>query len=248
MTTPEVNPAGSGPDPAGPVLVTGAASGIGLATIDVLVRAGRSVLAWDLTAAPDEGGGPRGERVRTDVVDASDEVAVRAGLARALAAGCAPVELVNCAGPPSSAGLNFEEGLVGVVNCVRIPVEQWLTTPGAEQGVVVSVASIAGNLVGGEGNSWYAAGKAALAGYTRYLARHRPRGIRACAVAPALVSTPRVAHLLDSPAIQQGLARNPMGRAASAREVAEVLGFLVSPAAAYLNGVVIPVDGGLTIV
>ena len=107
--------------------------------------------------------------------------------------------------------------------------------------------SIAGTVVAGEGPAWYATGKAGLLGYSRWLARHRPRGVRSNAVAPGLVDTPRVNTWLDTPGVVAGLQRNPLGRPAQPADVAAVLAFLVSPAAVYLNGALVPVDGGLTV-
>lgn len=93
----------------------------------------------------------------------------------------------------------------------------------------------------------YATAKAAVEGLTRAVAvDHGPDGIRTNAVALGSISTPRYEeYRLGHPEVDaQMAALHPLGRVGTAAEVAEVVAFLLSPAAAYLNGVVLPVDGG----
>ena len=94
---------------------------------------------------------------------------------------------------------------------------------------------------------WYAATKAAATGYTRHLAVHRADRIRANAVAPGMVATPRSAGFADSEPLVRALARNPLGRMAEADEIAWTILFLLSPLASYVNGVLLVVDGGWTV-
>jgi NAD(P)-dependent dehydrogenase (short-subunit alcohol dehydrogenase family) len=151
--------------------------------------------------------------------------------------------VICCAGPGSWSGISFDEGLLGIVNCTRTVVEEWLRCDLSEDGSVVTVASIAA-FIGSHVTPWYAAGKAALVGYTHYLAANRPRGIRANAVAPGLIDTPRTASFQGGSSGLQIVARTPLGRVGSAHEVAATLLFLASPAASYVNGAVLVVDGG----
>jgi 3-oxoacyl-[acyl-carrier protein] reductase len=106
------------------------------------------------------------------------------------------------------------------------------------------VSSVVG-LSGGAGQSSYAASKAGLVGFSRSLARELgTRGITSNVVAPGFVDTDMTAELSDDRKAQV-LASIPAGRTARAEEVAAVLAFLASDEASYVNGAVVPVDGGL---
>ena len=110
---------------------------------------------------------------------------------------------------------------------------------------LVNISSIAGNFQGGGEaiQPFYPTSKAAIVGYTRYLATRYRGAPRANAVAPGLIITPRTIPFLDIPVIAATAARIPMGRLGFAEEIASAVLFLMSPAAAYINGVLLPVDG-----
>jgi NAD(P)-dependent dehydrogenase (short-subunit alcohol dehydrogenase family) len=234
------------------VVVTGAASGIGRAVALVAAECGLAVAGWDVD---DEGlatldaelvaAGARALTVRADV---GDESGVETALERTTAELGAVACLVNNAGPSSYGGLAFDEALAVAVGSVRRVTEAWLAQPGSQGGSVVNVASVAGPITGGGAAAWYPAAKAAITGYTRYLAVERPHGIRANAVAPGFTATPRTAAFLDSDAGRAAVARTPLRRAAAASEVARPILFLLSPAASYVNGALLPIDGGLVVV
>jgi 3-oxoacyl-[acyl-carrier protein] reductase len=114
----------------------------------------------------------------------------------------------------------------------------------AKHGRLLFVSSVVG-LSGGAGQASYAASKAGLVGFSRSLARELGgRGITSNVVAPGFVDTDMTAELTDVRR-EQVLASIPAGRTANADEVAAVLSFLASDEASYVNGAVIPVDGGL---
>jgi len=214
------------------VIVTGGASGIGAAIVRLAAQQGLRPVIWDLT--PTDGG---------LVVDVRDPVAVTTALQES-----GPARfLVNNAGPASGgAPLGFTEGLTATAGSVEAVTAAWLATGPPEGAALVNIASVAGNLVGTD-SAWYSAGKAAIAGYTRHLATRIAPAVRANAVAPGFIDTPRMAGFGDTPLGRDLIARNPMRRAGRPEDVAAAVLFLLSPAAAYINGVLLPVDGGWTI-
>ena len=114
----------------------------------------------------------------------------------------------------------------------------------ARAGRIVGIGSVLGQ-VASQGNAVYGATKAAMLAYVRSLAiESARRGVTVNYVAPGFVDTemmaPYAAHR------SQAEARVPAGRFARLEEVAAVVGFLVSPAAGYVTGAYLPVDGGLT--
>jgi 3-oxoacyl-[acyl-carrier protein] reductase len=112
-------------------------------------------------------------------------------------------------------------------------------------GRIVNLSSAVA-LRGNAGQTAYAASKAALVGLTTSLAREVGlKGITVNAICPGLVDTEMTSHL-DDRARAYYLDQTPIGRTATLKEVAAVVRFLMSEDASYVNGAVIPVDGGLT--
>lgn len=229
-------------------VVTGAGSGIGRATTELLLANGVTVAGWDIVAdgldelaeqAADEGPAFRGYLV--DVTNPDSVADAFAAVARDLGSVGA---LVNNAGPPSWTEFTFSNGVAAALGSMQCVTSAWLDTPGAANGSLVNVASVSGAFLGFSPSDWYAAAKAGIVGYTRNLAHDRPSGIRANAVAPGVTSTPRTQAMLASDVGIDIVQRNPMGRVGEARDVASAIVFLLAPASSYINGVVIPVDGG----
>jgi NAD(P)-dependent dehydrogenase (short-subunit alcohol dehydrogenase family) len=225
------------------VIVTGAGSGIGRSVAVRAAQVGLSVSAWDLdpdtvaaTVATITAAGGTASAV---VADVGDPAAVAAGI------GVTPGArfLVNNAGPPSSVDLDFEAALSLAVGSMRRVTEAWLATSPPAGASLVNLASVAGNWIG-TGSDWYTTAKAAIAGYTRYLAAYRSGEVRANAVAPGMTDTPRIAGFADSEMGQRVLSRIPFGRMADPDEIAWAILFLLSPLASYINGALLPVDGG----
>lgn len=234
------------------VIVTGAAHGIGQAVARAAARQGLAVAVWDLdgdaaaalaTELRDTGASTLGL-----AVDVTDDGQVARGMERTVAELGAAGFLVNNASPSSYGDTTFADGLLGGVDSARRVTEAWLSHDGARDGSLVNVSSVAGALTGGGAADWYPTAKAGLVGYTRYLAVHRPQGIRANAVAPGFTRTRRTVDLFASEAGRANLERNPLRRAAEPAEIAAPILFALSPAASYVNGVLLPVDGGTVVV
>jgi NAD(P)-dependent dehydrogenase (short-subunit alcohol dehydrogenase family) len=229
--------------PGDTVIVTGAGSGIGRSVAIRAAQVGLTVSAWDLNAsavadtvaAVTAGGGT----ATAVVADVGDPAAVAAGFEVTPGARF----LVNNAGPPSTVDLEFEAALALAVGSMRRMTEAWLATSPPPGAALVNLASVAGTFIG-TASDWYSSAKAAIAGYTRYLASYRSDEVRANAVAPGMTDTPRLAGFAGSDMGQRVLARIPMHRMAEPDEIAWAILFLLSPLASYVNGVVLPVDGG----
>ncbi len=122
----------------------------------------------------------------------------------------------------------------------------WEEMAARKSGCIINVTSIAGRNGGGPGAAAYAAAKGGLLTYTKALARElAPHGIRVNAIAPGVISTPYHERYSSPELFQKYLASVPMGRAGTAEEVADVLVFLASPAARYMTGETVEVNGGM---
>jgi meso-butanediol dehydrogenase/(S,S)-butanediol dehydrogenase/diacetyl reductase len=114
------------------------------------------------------------------------------------------------------------------------------------KGCIINLSSASG-LGGDWGLSSYTAAKGAVTNFTRSLAlEYGSRGVRVNAVAPSLTATDATADLAKSEAVMAGFRdRLPIGRAATPDDIAGVIAFLASEDAVFVNGVILPVDGGL---
>ncbi len=225
-------------------LVTGGNRGIGLAIARRLKAAGDAVTVTSRSGA----GVPGLTVVKCDVRDAS---AVDAAFAAA-EAGQGPVEiLVANAGitrdqllalmSEDDFGAVLDTNLTGAYRVAKRAVRGMIRM---RRGRIIFISSVVG-LLGSGGQANYAASKAGLVGLARSLARELgTRSITVNVVAPGFVDTDMTAALPDDKkaAILAGV---PLGRYASAEEVAATVAFLASGDAAYITGAVIPVDGGL---
>ncbi|KMM44686.1 3-oxoacyl-ACP reductase [Cellulomonas sp. A375-1] len=226
------------------VLVTGANRGIGRAIAERFVAAGDRVATIYRSGELPEGVfGVVGDMRHTASVDAAF-TAVEAELG--------PVEvLVANAGVTRDQLLmrmtdeEFDEvldvNLKGAFRCARRAAKGMIRL---RRGRIVLISSVVG-LYGGAGQVNYAASKSALVGVARSITRELGgRGITANVVAPGFIDTDMTRALPDATQASYKAAI-PAGRFAQPDEVAAAVEFLASPAAAYISGAVLPVDGGL---
>jgi len=139
----------------------------------------------------------------------------------------------------------LDVNVVGSVFCAREAVKRMSTRHNGRGGSIVNISSIAARL-GGSGD-WihYAASKGAVETLTVGLAREvAQEGIRVNAVAPGLIETGLHAAAGAPDRLQRLAPGIPMGRPGTAEEVAETVLWLISPAASYITGAIIPVGGG----
>lgn len=235
-------------------LVTGGGSGIGSACVAMLAHRGARVIIADRDTGT-SAAVAQAHDARAEPLDVTDAAAVTDLLTRLEADGWLPDILINSAGvrefadplaiSPTDWTRVLSINLTGTF-LVAQAVARALRN-GSRAGAIVNVASTSG-LLASEQRAAYVASKHGVVGLTRQLALELgPVGIRVNAVAPGVVRTPMTATYFEDPAMLERL-RNayPLGRAAEAEEVAEVILFLASDRARYVTGAVVPVDGGYT--
>jgi NAD(P)-dependent dehydrogenase (short-subunit alcohol dehydrogenase family) len=240
-------------------LVTGAGSGIGRATAQLLAKRGLVVALTDI----DEATGQHTERLIAEAdgeasfvrADASDEAQMEAAVSFTLDTFGALDVAVNNAGFARVGDRIHEVSqkdwddvmavvLRGVWLCMRAEIAAMLEQGG---GSIVNVASIAGLAGSGNRSGAYSAAKHGVVGLTRTAALEYARdGIRVNAVCPGQIATPRVeARIASDPEMAQRLVgAHPMGRLGRVEEVAEAIAWLCSPASSFVNGHPLAVDGG----
>ncbi|HXS51912.1 MAG TPA: SDR family oxidoreductase [Usitatibacter sp.] len=236
-------------------LVTAAGAGMGRAAVLAFAREGARVLATDVNAdlVKDLAGKDGVETARLDVLD---DAAV-AGFVEETGA----VDILfNCAGWVHQGSLlecsiadwdrSFDLNVRGMFVMCKAMVPKMIAKGG---GVILNMSSVLGAGKAAPNRLAYASSKAAVQGFTRALAiDHVRQGIRVNCVCPGTVDTPSLGERIQAfadpaQARKDFIARQPMGRLATAEEIAEAFVFLVSDESSFMTGQAVYVDGGMSL-
>ena len=236
------------------VIVTGGASGIGLATARRFSLEGCKVASWDVKDGEAQAGG------LFQKVDVSSAASVESAVEEVAARLGTVYVLVNNAGilrdgqlvkykDGALAGVMSDEqfdavigvNLKGVFTCTRAVVPRMIQ---GGCGVILNASSVVG-LYGNFGQTNYVAAKAGVIGMTRVWARELGKyQIRVNAVAPGFISTDMVKRMPEK--ILQGMVgRTPLGRMGQPEDIANAYAWLASDQASFITGTVLSVDGGV---
>jgi NAD(P)-dependent dehydrogenase (short-subunit alcohol dehydrogenase family) len=245
-------------------IITGAASGIGLATVERFVQEGAKVVLADNQAAEVERETKRlrdaGFPVLASVMDVTSTADVRRTVAAAVK------EFGRLDTIFANAGIGYTGDLLGTTDedwdrvmavnakgvfiCAREAVKQMLAQNPAGGSVVLN-SSISG-LAGIPGQAPYAPSKGAVVQLTRQLAvEYSSRGVRVNAVCPGTVDTPMLRKAMEMSGDPEGFLHmlasgHPIGRIGRGEEIAAAVVFLASDEASFVTGVLLPADGGYT--
>ena len=241
-------------------IVTGAARGIGLATAQLLVEQGMSVVAFDLPDAPFDNVAALGTSVAVQRGDVTCDTDWLAAIAAAAQFGHGLSLVFNNAGIPGPIKplLDYSEGefdrVIGVnVKGVFLGIQHGGRAMRESGGAIVNTSSVSG-LTGSRNLIAYSASKHAVIGLTRTAAKEFARyAIRVNAICPSPTDTDmmRIAEDHVAPGNAEAgraafAASIPTGRYATPREIASLVAYLATDAAAFITGTAIPVDGGMT--
>ena len=232
-------------------IITGAGSGIGLATAKRILALGGRVVAVDLEekGLASLGGGTSVRKIAGDV---TLEGTNAAAVAAALELGGLNALILN-AGLPAQGAIDqldmatFDRVIAVNLRAVVLGVRAALPALRKGEAPAIAVtASVSG--LGGDPGLWaYNTAKGGVVNFVRSAALELGKqGIRVNGVCPGPTHTGMTTGILQAPPVHEELRRHiPLGRWGEAEEIAAVLVFLTSPAASFVNGAIVPVDGGV---
>ncbi|MCF3931947.1 SDR family oxidoreductase [Acuticoccus sp. M5D2P5] len=232
-------------------LCTASAQGIGRATVEAFARDGATVFATDIN---EEGLKGLPEGVITFGLDVMDQGEVEAAIART-----EPDILFNCAGivhngtileaSDDDFDVAFGLNVKAMFRTMRAAIPGMVERGG---GAIVNIASAASSIIGVPNRCVYGASKAGILGLTKSVAvDFVTKGVRCNAICPGTVDSPSLHERLRATGDYEGamksfIARQPMGRIATAEEIAMMAVYLASDESAFVTGQAFVIDGGWT--
>lgn len=238
-------------------IITGGTAGIGAAAAKKFAQEGAKVTVWARNAEKGkafvEAMSKEGYTICFDAVDTSNYEQVVAATKRVFDANGKIDILINNAGITNDSTLKkmtpeqwqsvIDINLTGTFYCTKA-VNQYMVEAG--WGRIINVSSVVG-LYGNFGQTNYVATKAGVIGMTKTLCRELgKKGVTVNAVAPGFIATDMVAKMPED-VLAGMVAKVPVGRLGKPEDIANAFCFLASDEAAYVNGAVLSVDGGMTV-
>jgi NAD(P)-dependent dehydrogenase (short-subunit alcohol dehydrogenase family) len=236
-------------------VVTAAGQGMGRAAVEAFAREGATLIATDVNPALLDGFSSN-RSVQREKLDVLDDAAVRAFVEKT---GAVDI-LFNCAGWVHQGTLlecsvedwdrSFDLNVRSMFVMCKAMVPKMIAAGG---GVIVNMASVLGARKAAVNRLAYASSKAAVEGFTRALAiDHVKQNIRVNCVCPGTVDTPSLGDRIKAftdpvQARRDFIARQPMGRLATAEEIAETFVYLASDESSFMTGQALFVDGGMSL-
>lgn len=236
-------------------IITGAASGIGLATVKLFLEEGAKVVAGDVNVSDEIMALVENDSgvvfVKSDVTKAEDHDALIASAVKNFGGLDIAFNNAGISGDAETLAADqdmtlsdkvFEVNVRGVQLAMNAQIKYFLANS-VESPAIINTASIAGN-VALPFSAPYVASKHAVVGLTKaYAVDYARQGIRINMVAPGAIETPILGSLGDDN-LQQIVAAHPIGRMGKSREIGQVVAFLASERATFINGAYYNVDGG----
>lgn len=238
-------------------IITGGTAGIGAAAAKKFAQEGAKVTVWARNAEKGkafvEAMAKEGYTICFDAVDTSNYEQVVAATKRVFDANGKIDILINNAGITNDSTLKkmtpeqwqsvIDINLTGTFYCTKA-VNQYMVEAG--WGRIINVSSVVG-LYGNFGQTNYVATKSGVIGMTKTLCRELgKKGVTVNAVAPGFIATDMVAKMPED-VLAGMVAKVPVGRLGKPEDIANAFCFLASDEAAYVNGAVLSVDGGMTV-
>lgn len=237
-------------------IVTGGASGIGKGVAELFIEEGAKVVVADYDVEKGEKTAKelneKGEALFVQV-DVSDTEAAEAMVEKTVEEFGKVDILINNAGVTADGFLSkmsedawdkvIDVNLKGVFNCSKFAAQKMMETDG---GVILNASSVVG-LYGNVGQTNYAASKFGVIGLTKTWAKELAgKGVRVNCVAPGFTNTEMLDAVPDK-ILDKMKKKTPVGRLGEVEDIANAYLFLASDDASYINGAVLPVDGGLVL-
>ena len=234
-------------------IITGAAKGIGFATVQRFAQEGAIVIMTDMNLEAAKGAAAQIPNAEAYAMNVTDRASIQAVVDQVMQKYGRIDILINNAGITQDARLVkmteaqfdavIDVNLKGVFNCTQLIVPHMLE---AKSGAIVNASSVVG-IYGNFGQTNYSATKFGVIGFTKTWARELgPKGIRVNAICPGFIATEMVKAMPEN-ILQDIERRSWLGRLGTPEEIANVYLFLASNEASFINGVALEASGGISL-